>query len=143
MTPMRLRLTGLGVVSAVLVTALVFFIDFAIVIGPTRPRLLLHDGEVVLGITVTQNDQLQAAAAVEFTSNPLDIAFLPAIRWRPPIYELAVPLWIPLALVGAWTWTGWRRSRRFTATQCQSCGYDLRGSAEPGTTACPECGQAR
>jgi len=35
------------------------------------------------------------------------------------------------------------RKTRFTPQQCQSCGYDLRGTLAAGRTVCPECGENR
>lgn len=55
-------------------------------------------------------------------------------------WQLAVPVWVPIALLllgpSAWIRRRVRTAKRFTAGHCQRCGYDLRAS--PGR--CPECG---
>ncbi len=61
------------------------------------------------------------------------------------LLRVGVPLWIPTAVVGAALWLmasplrAYRRRRRLRQGCCQTCGYDLRGSAG----GCPECGQRR
>jgi hypothetical protein len=60
-------------------------------------------------------------------------------------YRVAIPLWLPFAMVALPAAMGWRRSlerhrwARFVHA-CKGCGYDRRGlSAE---VKCPECGTA-
>jgi hypothetical protein len=55
-------------------------------------------------------------------------------------FRLEVPLWMPIALLGAPYLAVWARRwrRRRAPWQCDGCGYDLRGmNAEK----CPECGR--
>lgn len=62
--------------------------------------------------------------------------FFPSINWK-YFFEVAIPLWIPLAFFAAIAW----RLRRGDGLihipgVCPSCSYDLTGIAGP----CPECG---
>ena len=50
-----------------------------------------------------------------------------------------IPLWLPLAAIGATTYYAWRRGRRHPPGHCAQCGYNLTGNTS-GT--CPECGRA-
>ncbi len=52
--------------------------------------------------------------------------------------KVALPLWIPLAMVAiptAWLW--WRDRRGVPPGYCQKCGYNLTGNV---SGRCPECG---
>lgn len=55
-------------------------------------------------------------------------------------YKVVMPYWAlvmsTLLLPGLWTWRRIVRGQRVPKNHCQSCGYDLRASAER----CPECG---
>ena len=68
----------------------------------------------------------------------------PRVSITPPIFEVFVPHWIPVALFLppplAWAVLRWRRAvarrRRRRHGCCVRCGYDLRASSGR----CPECG---
>ena len=70
--------------------------------------------------------------------------WLPDFRTDRGASMIAVPLWIPLVLLGVPTGVAWwrdrRRGRRLNAGECPSCGYDRAGLA--AGAACPECGVA-
>lgn len=52
--------------------------------------------------------------------------------------RIQIPLFIPLAVLLAWTAWGWLRfHRRRTRHQCHACGYPRLGLHSP---TCPECG---
>jgi hypothetical protein len=73
------------------------------------------------------------------------VTVLPAVVQIPigssmTIYNVIVPLWVPILLIGAPTAWLWRRDRPRPAYACRTCGYDLRG-VENGDP-CPECGGA-
>ena len=51
--------------------------------------------------------------------------------------QLALPLWIPLLLIGAPTVILWRNDRRYPPGHCRKCGYNLTGNV---SGICPECG---
>jgi len=67
-----------------------------------------------------------------------------SLEWGYPhssiaVFSLAVPLWalaLAFGMPAAWLWV---KRRKLLPTDCQKCGYDLRGLAS-GT--CPECGHA-
>ncbi len=57
------------------------------------------------------------------------------------IYLLQIPSWFFAALGLAmllWSWRRWHAARHRLNVFCDTCGYDLRGSAE--SERCPECG---
>lgn len=63
-------------------------------------------------------------------------------QFRPaPGEPFVLPLWLPLALLGAGAGClFWADRRRRSFDECRKCGYDLAGLPQG---ACPECGAAR
>jgi hypothetical protein len=54
-------------------------------------------------------------------------------------YQVGVPLWSLLLIIGAPTCFGvWRNRRRIPPGHCRTCGYNLTGNV---SGACPECGE--
>ena len=149
------RFACLGVLTLVAFAATVFFVEAALITGSVRWRLLMHDGELVIGIRVPAGSGASSGFTAEFTSNLLDITLLPTFNFGRPTCEVGIPLWTIVILAMIWAVLGWRRSRRRAAWQCASCGYDLRGASgassetsAPASSAtqpqrCPECGAAR
>ncbi len=57
------------------------------------------------------------------------------------VYILQIPSWFFAALglvMLLWSWRRWHAARHRLDVFCDTCGYDLRGSAE--SERCPECG---
>jgi hypothetical protein len=64
----------------------------------------------------------------------------PMIWWpgiNPRRFNLQIPLWMPLLLIGSVTARLWRLDRRPPPGHCQRCGYDLTGNV---SGRCSECG---
>ncbi len=66
-----------------------------------------------------------------------------SLEWSHPhpssmIFTLLIPLWALALAFGAPAAWLWAKRRRLLPTDCQKCGYDLRGLAGK----CPECGHA-
>ena len=79
--------------------------------------------------------------ATEWALREDDALFL-SPRFRPaPGEPFVLPLWLPLALLGAGAgWLFWADRQRRDFDECRKCGYDLAGLS-PGP--CPECGATR
>lgn len=139
------RTTCLVFCAILLLISTVFWVEVALVAGSVRPRLLLHDGEILLGVRSPAGEGAQSDFTFEFTGDLLDIAWLPSAQFSSPIYEVALPLWIPFALAVASFVLGRRRAGCKAHWQCQNCGYDMRAGGKPGKglRRCPECGANR
>ena len=139
------RITLVVLLAALGVISTVSFAEAAIVAGSIRPRVLLHDGEVVVGVRSPAGEGAESGFTFEFTNNLADISIMPSAQFKSPIYEVAIPVWIPLALAVLWLVIGHRRAGRKANWQCQKCGYDMRHGGKPGKglRRCPECGASR
>lgn len=99
-------------------------------------RLLLHDGAAVLGLD-TSGTSGRFGVSASLANSLFDIALLPHVRARSPIFELGLPLWIPALLVGTAAWRT-RRAGRLAPGRCVRCGH-ARGGLDADRP-CPECG---
>jgi hypothetical protein len=108
----------------------------------------LVDPGRVLATPSTQPAQLGVGPGAPFAAPRAwkgNVVLAPRASLTPPIFEVFVPHWMPLALFAipplAWGSLRWRRSavrrRRTRQGECLACGYDLRASSGR----CPECGR--
>jgi predicted RNA-binding Zn-ribbon protein involved in translation (DUF1610 family) len=78
-------------------------------------------------------------AAPELKANPAKTFYWNFSLQLEPYFALALPLWIPLAiLIPLAVWL-FRRAYHTPPAVCRSCGYDLTGNV---SGECPECGTA-
>lgn len=139
------RTTLVALLFAVALASTVFYIEVAVVAGSMRPRIMMHDGAIALGVRSPAGPGAEGGMTLEFTSNLADVAILPSARFKSPVYYVEIPMWIPLALAVLWLVAGKRRAGRKANWQCHKCGYDMRHGGKPGKglRRCPECGASR
>lgn len=85
------------------------------------------------------SDSRLAPGFFTFKHAPAMPQFVPNMVTVQGQFEMIVPLWIPIAILGLMTVWLFRRDPKPTPGQCQQCGYNLNAN-ESGR--CPECGNA-
>lgn len=113
-----------------------------------RPRVVISVYRGLAGVAVNSAGYHPVYAGARLTLNqvrsPLMLRLLPILSpgSSPLRLAIGVPLIYPFVLSTALFWRFGRSEKRIARLggACQTCGYDLRGSAG---TVCPECGSAK